>query len=287
MTRFSPRLIATDLDGTLLRNDGSVSAYTRAVLGAVEAHGVPVVFVTGRPLRWMDDLWDDVGELGRAIVSNGAVLFDVRRREVLDVRGIDPAAGLILAEQIRTALPQAMFAIECVDGIRMEEGFIDLDRVPEDTPQGPLTGIWDVEAVKLLVRARGVARDDTAAHSAFQGAVTRAVGDAATPTWTMPGLAEISAAGVTKAASLARLCAGLGIDAAEVVAFGDMPNDLPMLDWAGTAYAMDGAVADVRAVADRSGGNNDADGVARALVDLFDLGHVPAAVERPASDGPG
>ncbi len=270
-----PRLIATDLDGTLLRSDGSVSPYTRSVLAAVESLGVPVVFVTGRPLRWMDSLWEHVGELGQAIVSNGAVLFDVPARSVLDLRGIDPATGLAIVEEIRFELPDAMFAIECLSGIRVEPGFIDdPSRVPPGSPQGPLSEIWDVEAVKLLVRHQGGVPLDPREHDAFQAAVTAAVGRLATPTWSMPGLAEISAAGVTKAATLARLCDSLGITASQVAAFGDMPNDLPMLDWAGSAYAMEGAVDEVRVVADRSGGHNDEDGVARTLVKLFDLAHV-------------
>lgn len=272
-----PRLIATDLDGTLLRSDGTVSPYTRSVLAAVEGLGVPVVFVTGRPLRWMDSLWEHVGELGRAIVSNGAVLFDVRERSVLDLRGIDPATGLAIVEEIRAELPDAMFAIECLSGIRMEHGFIDLDRVPPGTPQGPLSDLWDVEAVKLLVRHQGGAPLAPAEHIAFQATVTSAVGRLATPTWSMPGLAEISAAGVTKAATLARLCDTLAIESSQVAAFGDMPNDLPMLDWAGSAYAMEGAIDEVRSIADRSGGHNDQDGVARVLVDLFDLAHVVGA----------
>ncbi len=245
-----------------------MSAYTRDVLRALDRRGVPVVFVTGRPLRWMEDLWEHVGALGRAIVSNGAVLFDVRRREVLDLRGLHAEPGLIIAERIRGAVPDAVFAIECVDGIRMEESFLDRERVPPGSPQGPLERLWDVEAVKLLARRGG--RD----HGEFHDAVEAAVGDLATPTWSMPGLAEISAPGVTKAATLERVCAELGIVAEAVVAFGDMPNDSAMLAWAGTSYAMAGAQPLVSEVADHVAGDHDDDGVARALAEVFDLGHV-------------
>ena len=96
-----PGLIATDLDGTLLRSDGTLSDATRRVLAAVEEAGVPVVFVTGRPVRWMESLWEVVGAHGLAIVSNGAVLYDVAERAVRRVDGLHHASGLDLVERLR------------------------------------------------------------------------------------------------------------------------------------------------------------------------------------------
>ena len=84
-----------------------------------------------------------------------------------------------------------------------------------------------------------------------------------------PALLELSAAGVSKATTLARLCAELGVDAADVVAFGDMPNDLPMLAWAGTAYAVANAHPSVLAAVERRAASNDEDGVAQVLEQLF------------------
>ncbi|MGZ6753442.1 MAG: HAD family hydrolase, partial [Nocardioides sp.] len=79
------------------------------------------------------------------------------------------------------------------------------------------------------------------------------------------------AAGVTKASTLALLCADLGVTADDVVAFGDMPNDLPMLAWAGTSYAMADAHPTVTAAADHVAPGHDEDGVARVLAGVFDL----------------
>ncbi|WP_134765721.1 HAD-IIB family hydrolase [Nocardioides sp. 1609] len=262
-------LVATDLDGTLLRSDGTVSAATRRVLAAVEEAGVPVVFVTARPLRWMDDLWSMVGAHGVAIVSNGAIVYDVAAREVRRLRGLEPAAGLAVADAVRAAVPEAQLAIETVGGIRREPGYDDgQDDVaaPAGSPVGPLAELWDVPAVKLLVRHPGTD------HDAFRTAVEAAVGDAAIATWTVPGLVEISAPGVTKAAALAEVCADLGVAAADVVAFGDMPNDVAMLTWAGTSYAVAGAHPSVLAAAHHVAPANDDDGVARVLARL-----VPAA----------
>ena len=82
LRRPSVRLVATDLDGTLLHSDGTVTDRTRRVIDELDRRGVLVVFVTGRPVRWMDALWPHVGDHGLAICSNGAVVWDVERHQV-------------------------------------------------------------------------------------------------------------------------------------------------------------------------------------------------------------
>ena len=105
----------------------------------------------------------------------------------------------------------------------------------------------------------------------FREAVVEAVGALAVPTWTLDGLMEISAPGVTKGSALVELAAELGVEAADVIAFGDMPNDLPMLSWAGTSYAMANGHPDVRAAADHVAPHHDEDGVAVVLEQVFGL----------------
>ena len=265
MALSGPRLVATDLDGTLLRTDGTVSDRSREVLVALDRAGVPVVFVTGRPLRWMEALWADVGAHGLAIVANGAVVYDVTGARVRDVLGLPREQGLLVAKAIREAVPGAAFAIETVDGIRLGDGFRVRADLPADTPRGPLEEIWDQDATKVLVR------HDTVSFEELRAGVTEAVGDLATPSWSMEGLVEISAPGVTKAATLARVATELGVEAAAVIAFGDMPNDLPMLRWAGTAYAMANAHPSVRDAATHEAPANDDDGVATVLTEVFGL----------------
>lgn len=260
-----PRLVATDLDGTLVPQDGTVSPGTRAVLEKLDQRGVPVVFVTARPLRWMDQLWGDVGAHGLAIVSNGALVYDVGAREVRGVRGIEPGPGLAVLEDIARAVPEASFAIECVDGIRMDPRFVERYAPPEGSPRGNLRDLWDAPAAKLLVRLED---DDP---EGFRDRVMAAVGDRAVPTWTVDGLVEISATGVTKASALSRLSGELGIDAMDVLAFGDMPNDIDMLTWAGTSYAMSNAHPSVLAAADHVAPRAEDDGVAQVLTGVFDL----------------
>jgi HAD superfamily hydrolase (TIGR01484 family) len=261
-----PRLVATDLDGTLVRSDGSVSPYTVDVLARVEALGVPVVFVTGRPLRWTEEVFEHVGEHGLAIVSNGALVWDVAHHRPQLERTIDPALGLEVCDLLRAALPGTTYAVETLDGIDLEPGFLERATVPPGARRAPVAELFDRPALKLL------ARHEELAPQEFWDLAEEAVGGRLVITWSSTtSLLEISAPGVTKASTLALLAADLGVDAAGVLAFGDMPNDLPMLAWAGTAYAMANAHPTVLDVAHHVAPPNDEDGVARVLAGVFDL----------------
>lgn len=263
--RAQPQLVATDIDGTLVRSDGTVSDYTRDVLAALDERDVPVLFVTARPLRWMEDLWPIVGGHGMAIVSNGAIWFDVEERRVRHLWGMDASVGVPLTEAIAAVVPDATFALETEHGIRYDPRFVDEWNPTPQAPRGAIAEIWTDPVVKLLVTAPGV----DPAH--LREAALTAVGDRAVVTWTGPSLLEISAAGITKAATLARVATHLGIGREAVVAFGDMPNDIPMITWAGTGYAMANADPDLLAVADEVAPSNDDDGVARVLAETFAL----------------
>jgi hydroxymethylpyrimidine pyrophosphatase-like HAD family hydrolase len=263
---MSLRLVATDLDGTLLDSTGRLSERTAEVLRQVQEQGVRVVVVTARPLRWMDELWAAVGGgRGVGIVSNGAITYDIAGREVLHHVGIDAADGLGLTEAIRAAAPGSAFALECLGGFRHEPSYVEMHPSPPDVRIAPLPEIWDEPAVKILVQHLTLDPDE------FRTRVVDAVGESATPTWTTDGLMEISASGVTKGGALAALCARLGVDAKDVVAFGDMPNDLPMLTWAGTSYAVANGHPTVLDAADHVAPANDEDGVATVLERLFGL----------------
>jgi hydroxymethylpyrimidine pyrophosphatase-like HAD family hydrolase len=206
-----------------------------------------------------------VGRHGLAIVSNGAAVYDVAADEAYEVRGIEAAAGLELARRIEERLPGATFAVETVAGISLAPGFLEAERIPPGSPVGPLDEVWTVPALKLLVR------HPEADHERLRERVAQAVGHLATPTWSMEGLVEISATGVTKASALATLAERLGVAVEDTVAFGDMPNDVTMLRWAGTSYAVANAHPDALEAADRRAPANDEDGVAAVLATLFGL----------------
>ncbi|HET8717953.1 MAG TPA: HAD family hydrolase [Nocardioidaceae bacterium] len=261
------KLVATDLDGTLLHTDGSVTPRTRRVLAALEEQGVLVVFVTGRPIRWMDDLWEHVGGHGVAVCSNGAVVYDVHARRVARARTLDPRVAVEVGGLLRTTIPGTSFAVENAHGFAREPGFMPRVPPPDGVRVAPLEQIAAADTVKLL------ARHEELDPQRFWERVEELAGDRVTTTWSSTGaLVEISAAGVTKASTLQLLCDEHGIGPDEVVAFGDMPNDLPMLAWAGTAYAMANAHPTVSALASRRAPSNEDDGVAAVLEELFGLG---------------
>ena len=264
--RHVHKLVATDLDGTLLHTDGTVTARTRAALTAVEDLGVSVVFVTGRPIRWMRDLWEHVGDHGLAVCSNGGVVYDVPARAVRSARPIPVDVALEVADRLREAVPGTTFAVERTTGFGKEPSFMERYPLPDDMQVGPLAELLDELTVKLLARHEELPAEE------FWVAAERAVGHLVTTTWSSVGaLVEISAAGVTKATTLALLCDELGVRADEVVAFGDMPNDLAMLEWAGTSYAMANGHPSVRELAGRVAPANEDDGVAATLEELFGL----------------
>lgn len=261
-----PRLVATDLDGTLLHTDGTVTARTREVLEALDERGVPVVFVTGRPVRWMEKLWARVGNHGLAVCSNGGIVYDVAEHRVRNALTIDTDTAIRVAQVLRRAIPGTTFALEKVEGFAREQTFLPRNQAPSDIPIGSLEEICDQTVVKLLARHEEITPEP------FWHQVEELVGDLVTTTWSSTGtLVEMSARGVTKASTLERIAAEHDVPAEDVVAFGDMPNDIPMLQWAGHSYAMENAHASVAAVARYGAPRNDEDGVAETLARLFGL----------------
>jgi Cof subfamily protein (haloacid dehalogenase superfamily) len=262
----TPRLVATDLDGTIVPWDADITDRTVAALAAVEALGVPVVLVTGRPPRWMAAVAKRTGHTGIAVCANGALLYDLHTEQVVDSFPISVEVGLEVARRLREALPDIAFAVETGDGFAREESYVARWDTALAREVDVLERIYDRPAAKLLVRHEGLGPDDLLA------AAREVAGDLVELTHSSDsGLLEISAAGVSKATSLARLCARHGVDAVDVVAFGDMPNDLPMLAWAGTSYGVRGGHPEVLAAVDHLVDAPEHDGVARELERLFSL----------------
>jgi hypothetical protein len=261
-----PRLVATDLDGTIVPWDGEITDRTVEVLQAVEKLGVQVVFVTGRPARWMADVAQRTGHTGVAVCANGALLYDLHTEQVVETFPLSVEVGLDVARRLREALPDITFAVETLEGFAHETTYRPRWDVGRARQVAHVERIFDAPAVKLLARHESMNPDDLLL------AAREVAGDLVELTHSSSsGLLEISAAGVSKATTLARVCEERGIDAAEVVAFGDMPNDLPMLAWAGTAYAVDGAHPDVLAAVERVVAAPEHHGVADELARLFDL----------------
>lgn len=264
----APRLIATDLDGTLLHSDKTVSERTAAALAAAEDAGVEVFFATGRPTRWMEVISAYTARHGMAICANGAVVLDLHHDKLIDIYPIAEVDALSAVEALRTELPDAVFALEHVGGLSYEPDY----PLPEAwaTPESLVAPIEKLimdssePLLKILVKHPAIDPDR------FLAVGRESAGGHAEVTRSSPlALLELSALGVSKATTLERCCAERGISPADVIAFGDMPNDLPMLTWAGTSYAVANAHPDVLRATTHTTGANDEDGVAMVIEELL------------------
>ncbi|MFF3029663.1 HAD family hydrolase [Streptomyces rubiginosohelvolus] len=271
-------LVATDLDGTLLRPDDTVSARSRAALGLAAASGARHLIVTGRPVPGIRALLADLAYTGLVVCGQGTQLYDadagrLLRSVALDREAADTALGKIEAEvgAVFAAVDQ-----DGVDGVTLiEAGY----RMPNPTLPAQRAGsreaLWERPVIKVLVRHPELGDDALAA------AARGAVGDLATVTMAGPGTVELAPRGVDKGTGLAAAAELLGIGAERTVAFGDMPNDLPMFAGSGLRVAMGNAHPELRAAADEVTLSNAEDGVAVVLERLFGTGGVPSGT--PAS----
>jgi Cof subfamily protein (haloacid dehalogenase superfamily) len=260
-----PRLVASDLDGTIVRHDGMISARTVAAFARAEEAGAKIVFVTGRPPRLMRPVGDAFGHRGIAVCANGALVYDLHKGAVVAEHPISTDVLEEVVRRLRDALPELGLAVEFADDLAADAAYetwewdegVEIRRV-EDTI---LVGR---PAPKLVGRHPHLSADELVALA------QPVVGDLVS-VYHSNGLrlVEAIATGVSKASALADLAERAGIDPAEAVAFGDMPNDLPLLAWAGTSYAVANAHPDVLAAADQVAGPVDEDGVAAVLEELF------------------
>ena len=260
-----PRVVATDLDGTLLRSDSTLSDRTRAALRMTRAAGVRVVAATARPARVIEELFGSDDLIDLAICGNGAVRYEVGSQKILITHPLPRDVTEQVMAEISRLVPGAGFAVETGHRVLFEPGYryhptLDRDRVPVAT----LPQLVAEPLVKLMVWLPD--RDPDAAWARLRPHLGRLV----ECTWSAERAPlEIAATGVSKAAALATLCRDWQVDPADVIAFGDAPNDLPMLAWAGTGYAVANAHASVLAATPHHIAGNDDDGVARVLEELF------------------
>lgn len=261
----TPRVIATDLDGTLLRSDSTLSDRTRKALRITRAAGVRVVAATARPARVIEDLFGSESLIDMAICGNGAVRYEVGSHKILITHPLPQDLTRHVMAEISRLVPDAGFAVETGYQALFEPGYryrptLDSDRVPVAT----LSELVADTLVKIMVWLPD--QDPDAAWTRLRPGL----GQLVECTWSAERAPlEIAAPGVSKAAALATLCQDWEVNPAEVIAFGDAPNDLPMLAWAGTSYAVANAHGSVLAATAKHTAGNDEDGVAQVLEELF------------------
>ncbi|MFN8019007.1 MAG: HAD family hydrolase [Acidimicrobiales bacterium] len=266
------RAIASDLDGTLLHTDKSVSPRTRDAIHAAEDAGVLVVIATGRPPRWIPPIIEALGERGLVVCANGASVYDATAHDLVERTDLDPDVVRSIIADVRAAFVAPLFAVEqgfqfAVDEA-IEQRQADLAamtswRLP-GIRIGPIDDFLDQGTTKLIIRM------PEPAPAGIAAAVQEVVGDRAAVTHsTSEAFLELSAPDVHKAATVERLLVQHGIEPAEVVAFGDMPNDLELIEWAGWGVAVGNAHPRLQEAADEVTATNDDDGVAQVIERLL------------------
>ncbi|MGV9611790.1 Cof-type HAD-IIB family hydrolase [Nocardia xishanensis] len=268
-----PKMVATDVDGTLIDHDERVTVRTKAAVAALIADGVPFVLATGRPPRWIEPVVDGLGFAPLCVCGNGAVIYDAAADKVLASRTLDVDTLSWIADLAERALPGCGLAAERVGASAHDAATPQFVSSPEyehawlnpDDTAVARHEVIDAPAIKMLIRLRGVLSGD------MRAVLAPLIGDRADITYsTDHGLIEVSAPGVTKASGLATVAQRLGVQHSAIIAFGDMPNDVPMLEMAGHGVAMANAHPEALAAADEVTATNAENGVAQVLERWWD-----------------
>lgn len=255
------RLIALDLDGTLLAPTGRLTERTANAVRATAAAGHHVVIATGRPPHLVDDIAGQLGDaVGHIVGVNGSMVCTFPDSTLLRLIGFDIADAHGVVTTLRSIDPAFGFSIATDQGFAHEPGFAArLPTTMETDPVDDVLGLGGSEVYKLFVFHPHRPVHDLIAELPATLPTHLAV------THMGADVAEIGPSAIDKRAGLAWLCGELGVDQADVIAFGDEWNDITMIEWAGHGVAMNNADSHVKAVADEIAPSNAADGVAIVL----------------------
>jgi Cof subfamily protein (haloacid dehalogenase superfamily) len=258
------RLVATDLDGTLLDPNGRITARTARAVNAARAGGIHVVPVTGRPPQATWAIATDAGLGPLGVCANGAVIVDLERAEVLEISEIAGAIATGLVDLLRRAVPDILLASDDLERFCYERGFFAAPVDWEET----LEEVDDIRPVVATGCIKLIARTSETTAPQLIELLEREVGEVGHVTTSGLDWVDIGAPQVSKAYALERVCDRLGVGIDEVVAVGDNRNDLSVLAWATSAMAPANAIPDVLAVVERVLPANADDGVACLLEEL-------------------
>lgn len=258
------KLVATDLDGTLLDPGGEVTARTRRAVAAARAAGVHVVPVTGRPPQatWHLAEAGGLGPLG--VCANGAAIVDLDQHNVIEVEAMAGDIATRLVDLLRRVVPAVRLATDDLECFSFERGFFE---TPVDW-QEKLQEVGDIRPIVATGCIKLIARTGDMTAPRLIRLLEDEIDGVGHVTTSGLDWVDIGAPQVSKAYALERVCDRLGVGVDEVVAVGDNHNDLSVLAWAGVAMAPANAIPEVLALAQRVLPPNSEDGVAGLLEEL-------------------
>ncbi len=260
-------MIATDIDGTMLRSDHSLSNNVRRSLWTAKEAGIHVVPATGRPITVAQEVLDALGLPDYWVFSNGAITYHAEADAVIRGYWIDHSVTSWLITTLRAAIPGIEFALEGERTAVHESKFRSV--VPRISDSYVAHQVDDI-ASHLPDRIQKILafQPEIKLDSLYQQ-INRAVDGRVVASYSGMEFIELSASLVTKARALDELAVQLEVDPSEVAVFGDNHNDIPMLNWAGQSYAMGNASEDAKEAADEVIGTNDDDGLAHAITKIL------------------
>ena len=269
VTGKRPKLIATDLDGTIVAHYGFISDRTKIAFAAAHAAGIHIYFITGRPIRWMKEIKDNFN-FGLGVCGNGALLYDFINEKVLEEWSFSIEAQLETVKRLRQVIPPVSFATEIGEDFLREKKYVPRWDIGEDNVGVDLIEeVITAPALKMLARCS----DGEFSSDEMLALASKALEGIATVTHSnsTDSLLEISAVGVSKGATLSRVAGQLGLTADDCVTFGDNPNDFSMLSWASRSWAMADGHPDLMKYAKFQTDPHQEDGVAKVIEQLLQL----------------
>lgn len=271
-----PLLVVSDIDGTFINSKERVTPRLRKVIGRMIRHGVPLTLATGRPARWLAPVLEQLPVRPVCVCANGAIIYDSGRDEIIQTRELG-------SHVLHDVVKRAQEATAHVGGVGVAaeragtsahdsaESLFVVSPSYDHAWESEEHGLVEVDEVLAAPATKLLLRNQSLTSAELYKLVAPVIDSAvAHVTYSMPdGLLEVSAPGVNKSAGLEYVASLVGAEPADVVCFGDMPNDKEMLAWAGHGVAMGNAADDVKAMADEVTASNDDDGVARVLERWF------------------
>ena len=269
VTGKRPKLIGTDLDGTIVAHYGFISERTKIAFAAAHAAGIHIYFVTGRPIRWMAEIKENFN-FGLGICGNGAMLYDFINQQILEEWLFSVEAQLETVKRLRKVIPSVTFAVEVNQQFHREKAYVPRWDIGADN-----VGVEKIEeeiaapALKILARCQ----NGEFSSDEMLAIATKELDGIATVTHSnsTDSLLEISAHGVSKGATLTKIADRHGLTADDCVTFGDNPNDFSMLSWASRSWAMEDGHPDLMKYAKYQTDAHQEDGVAKVIEQLLSL----------------
>ena len=269
ITGRRPKLIGTDLDGTIVANYGFISERTKIAFTAANAAGIHIYFVTGRPIRWMTEIKENFN-FGLGICGNGAMLYDFLNEKILEQWLFSVEAQLETVKRLRAVIPPVTFAVEVNQQFAREKKYVPRWDIGADN-----VGVEQIEEVITAPALKILARCQNSEFSSDEmlALASKELAGIATVTHSnsTDSLLEISADGVSKGATLAKMASRHGLTADDCVTFGDNPNDFSMLTWASRSWAMADGHPDLMQHAKYQTDAHQEDGVAKVIERLLEL----------------